>query len=333
MTLSNNHVLDGGYVGLEDTRTTLSGMGIGTAGAGDDLEGALRPYTTEIAGVRVAILGFASVFPKGYEARPTRPGLAPLRLTTAYLDPDDNFWEPGVRPVISTIPFPEDLERFHLAIAAAREVADAVIVSMHWGSSSVLEGLMAYEFELARDAVDHGADAVLCTHHHALRPIEWHRGRPIFYGLGALVHHFRDEVVTPQGRASAVKKHGPMALYRAPAEEFPLWPFAEESRQSMIVSLTLGRGENPVRAAGFFPAQMMADGSTTAMAPDDLRARAVGDYVAKMTADHELATGFDLTDRDGWAYVRLTDPDSPNADAPQWRTNSDKKRKDSSVLA
>ena len=29
-----------------------------------------------------------------------------------YADPDPNFWEPGIEPVITTMPVPEDLERF-----------------------------------------------------------------------------------------------------------------------------------------------------------------------------------------------------------------------------
>ncbi|MEV5354887.1 CapA family protein [Streptomyces sp. NPDC052693] len=308
MTSSNNHALDGGYVGLDDTRRTLEGLGINVLGAGADLEEAVRPYVTEHNGVRVAILGFSTVFPKGYEARPNRPGLAPLRVTTSYLDPDENFWEPGIPPLITTAAVPEDQQRMRDTIAAAREQADVVVVSMHWGYSHVLEQLMDYEPRLARDAIDHGADAVLCTHHHALRPVEWHGGRPIFYGTGALVHHFVGPSVTPQMRANSMNRYGELSSMRPPAEEFELWPFAEEARRSMVVALTLRKGERPVAEAGFFPVQMLADGSTTALRPEDSRAAVTAGYVERMSADQGFAAGFERTSRDGWAYVRVTDP-------------------------
>ncbi|MEV0688131.1 CapA family protein [Nocardia sp. NPDC050378] len=308
MTASNNHTLDGGYVGLDDTRATLKSLGIDTPGAGANLDEATRPYVTEHNGVRVAIVGFTTVFPKGYEARPNRPGLAPLRVTTSYLDPDENFWEPGIPPLITTAAVPEDLERCRRSIAAAREQADIVVVSMHWGYSHVLERLMDYEPRLARDAVDHGADVVLCTHHHALRPVEFYAGRPIFYGTGALVHHFQGPSVTPAMRANSMNRYGELSSMRPPAEEFELWPFAEEARRSMVVALSLRKGENPVAEVGFFPAQMLADASTTALEPGDPRASVIADYVQRMSAEQGFPAAFELTERDGWAYVRVTDP-------------------------
>ena len=117
MTLANNHMVDGGYVGLEDTLELLHEQEIATTGAGASLEEALRPAVVERDGLRIAFLGFCSVFPVGYEARPDRPGLAPLRVRTFYADPDPNFWEPGIEPLIVTDPFPQDLARFRATIA------------------------------------------------------------------------------------------------------------------------------------------------------------------------------------------------------------------------
>jgi poly-gamma-glutamate synthesis protein (capsule biosynthesis protein) len=167
---------------------------------------------------------------------------------------------------------------------------------------------MDYEPRLARDAVDHGADVVLCTHHHAVRPIEWYRGRPIFYGTGALVHHFVGPSVTPAMRANSMKRYGELSSMRPPAEEFELWPFSEESRRSMVVALTLQAGERPVAEAGFFPVEMLADGSTTALRPEDPRAAVTAGYVERLSADQGFPAVFESTSRDGWAYVRVTDP-------------------------
>ncbi len=112
MTCANNHMVDGGYVGLEDTLELLREQGIAVTGAGKDLAEATRPAIVERHGLRIAFLGFCSVFPVGYEATSSRPGLAPLRVRTFYGDPDPNFWEPGIEPVITTVPVQEDLERY-----------------------------------------------------------------------------------------------------------------------------------------------------------------------------------------------------------------------------
>jgi poly-gamma-glutamate synthesis protein (capsule biosynthesis protein) len=111
MTLANNHIVDGGWVGLADTMDLLRRQGIAITGAGPTLADALAPAIVEHDGVSIAFLGFCSVYPKGYEARVDRPGLAPLRVRTHYADPDENFWEPGIEPLIVTEAVAGDLER------------------------------------------------------------------------------------------------------------------------------------------------------------------------------------------------------------------------------
>ncbi|HET6509005.1 MAG TPA: CapA family protein [Baekduia sp.] len=305
MSLANNHMIDGGYVGLQDTADLLRSQGIATTGAGEDLAAALAPAILERDGTRVAFLGVCSVYPKGYEARPKRPGIAPLRVMTSYLDPDENFWEPGIDPAVLTSVVTSDLEAVRAAVVAARELADVVVIAPHWGYSSRLELLHDYELELARAMVDAGADAVLCCHHHAVRPIEFHAGRPIFYGLGALVHHFQGTALTPEMRADRDRRYGRYSSFTMPAVEFPLWPFAEDSRKTMVSVLDVGQdGRIEV---GFFPAHMEVDGSTVPLTPEDTRAEAVAAYVERISQEAGFGTGFELAQRDGWAYVRVLD--------------------------
>jgi poly-gamma-glutamate capsule biosynthesis protein CapA/YwtB (metallophosphatase superfamily) len=306
MSLANNHAVDGGYVGLSDTAALLARQGIATTGAGRNLAEALAPAIIERGGVRVAFLGVCTVFPKGYEARAGRPGVAPLRVTTSYLDPDENFWEPGIEPEVMTTVVPGDLERLETAIASARGGADWVIVAPHWGYSSRLELLHDYEIELARRIVEAGGDAVFCAHHHSLRPIEFHQGKPIFYGLGALVHHFQDAAVTPDMRADRQRRFGRYSSMTSPEVEFPLWPFAEDTRKTMIAGLDLAADGTGLRA-GFFPAQMLLDGSTEALRPGDERAGAIAAYVDGMSRRAGFPLTCTLAERDGWAYVELTE--------------------------
>jgi len=305
MSLANNHMLDGGYIGMEDTQDLLRGQGIEVTGAGANLDEALRPAVLERDGVKVAFLGCCTVFPKGYEARPSRGGIAPLRVSTAYLNPDENFWEPGVAAEVITRPFSGGLESIEAAIATTKEQADFVVIAPHWGYSSRLVLLHDYEVELARAMVEAGADAVVCHHHHALRGIEFHKGRPVFYGLGALVHHFQDTAVTPAMRADRQLKFGEFSSFRMPREEFRLFPFAEDARMTLVATFEVGDG--PGAKVGYFPAQMLADGSTEPLPAGDPRATEAVSYMERISRHHDFTTQFALIERDGFAFVEVTE--------------------------
>jgi hypothetical protein len=303
MTLANNHMIDGGYIGLADTIEVLRDQGIATTGAGENIDEALAPAILERGGMRVAFLGFCTVYPVGYEARPSRPGLAPLRVRTYYGDPDPNFWEPGIDPIIETVPFAEDRERYRETIAAARREADFVIVAPHWGYSSWMEVLQSYELELARDAVEHGADAVMCCHHHSLRGVELHNGKPIFYGLGTLIHHFTSINVSPADRAARQARFGERSSF-AGDEQFPLFPFRVDARKSGIAVLELG-ADGSIET-GFIPAQILADGSTEPLRTDDPRAVEIADYVERLSSQSGFATRFERAAWQDWMYLRIS---------------------------
>jgi len=303
MTLANNHMIDGGYDALADTIELLRGQGIATTGAGENIAAATRPAIVERNGIRVAFLGFCSVYPVGYEAREARPGLAPLRVRTYYGDPDPNFWEPGIDPVIQTVPFPDDHRRFRETIAAARAQADFVIVAPHWGYSSWMEVLQDYELELARDAVEHGADAVMCCHHHALRGVEVHRGKPIFYGLGTLIHHFTTIKVTAADRAARLARFGERSSF-AQDDDYPLFPFRIDARKTGVAVLELAADGS--LETGFIPAHMLPDGATEPLRADDPRAAQVNDYLERLSAQSGFATRFARGEYGGgWSYLRI----------------------------
>ena len=297
---ANNHMMDGGYEGLSDTLETLRSQGVATVGAGMDLDEAVRPVLLKRQGVTFAFLAFCSVFPIGYEARQSRPGIAPLRVRTFYADPDPNFWEPGIDPLVVTMPFPADRERFRKAIADARELADVVVVLPHWGYSGRLEKLHDYEIELARDAVDHGADIVLCCHHHSLRAVEFHRGRPIFYGMGSLVHHLRSGYqLSPEEIARGRDK------VHQSDDAFPFFPLHPDARMTGVATFDVGADGS--RQAGFVPAQIQPDGSTEPLRPGDPRTTAVVEYLARITSESGFDTVFKLSERDSWAWLTAAD--------------------------
>jgi Bacterial capsule synthesis protein PGA_cap len=305
MTCAGNHMMDGGHVGLADTLDSMHQMGIATCGAGDNLLDAVCPAIVERFGRKIAFLAFGSVFPVGYEARAERPGINPLRIQTFYATPDPNFWEPGVPSTITTVPLPQDLDRFRVAIADARAAADQVIVSCHWGYSSALLTIQSYELELARLAVDLGADAVLCHHQHSLRGVEIRHGRPIFFGLGTFIHHFTYFHVSPSKLASNKAAHG--EYFVGPREDFPLFPFHPDARMTGVAVLDID--DSGVRA-GFIPALMRADGSTEPLSSDSPEADRVFSYLLRATEAGGFGTVFQRADRDGWACIYFhTDSD------------------------
>jgi poly-gamma-glutamate synthesis protein (capsule biosynthesis protein) len=301
LTLANNHMLDGGYVGLADTIELLRGQGIAVTGAGEDIDQATSPAIVARGDRRVAFLGFCSVYPVGYEARADRPGIAPLRVRTHYENPDPNFWEPGIEPLISTEPDADDLARFRAAIAAAREHADHVVVACHWGYSSWVEVIQEYELQLARDAIEHGADAVVCHHHHSLRGVELHAGKPIFYGLGALVHHFVDFESSRSARAAGERRFGERSSQRAD-EGLPLFPYRADAQRTGVAALEL-HADGTV-TAGFVPAIMLPDGSTEPLAPGDDRGEQIAAYLVRLSADSGLETTFSRSEREGFLELR-----------------------------
>ncbi|MFJ7215043.1 CapA family protein [Amycolatopsis sp. NPDC098790] len=93
-------------------------------------------------------------------------------------------------------PFPEDRDGILDAVRVGRTRADFVVFAIHAQetSSGGQEFLVPPEtleppdfvVDLARDAIDAGADAVLVHGPHVVRGIEIHRDRPVFYGLGSL---------------------------------------------------------------------------------------------------------------------------------------------------
>lgn len=166
-TLANNHVLDWGTAGLEETLQSLHGAGIRTAGAGRDLEEASSPAILEsTSGTRVLVYGFGlrtSGIPSSWAASPTSPGLA-------ILDGE-----------------PAELEEIAERVSGARRPGDLAVCSVHWGSNWGY-GVPEAQRRLAHELIEvAGFDVVHGHSSHHPKGIEIRRGRPILYGCGDLL--------------------------------------------------------------------------------------------------------------------------------------------------
>ena len=171
VSLANTHTMDYGPAGLLQTMETLNRHGIRYCGAGRTITQARTPVVLELEGTRIAFLGYHSYDQFATAASDVTPGQAMVRVS-AYLPPPHAYRE--------------EVSRMQQDIRAARQQADVVIVSWHWGQSMTSQ-LAVHQPYLGHLAIDAGADLVLGHHAHELQGIEVYRGKPICYSLGNFV--------------------------------------------------------------------------------------------------------------------------------------------------
>ncbi len=154
VSLANNHSMDYGMEGLAQTLAALDAAGIRHVGAGMSSRQARRPAFIAANGHTIAFLAYSLTFPESFWARRDRPGTAFGHEAHVRAD-----------------------------VAAARQHADVVVVSFHWGREITTE-LRDYQPALAHAAIDAGALVVLGHHPHVLQGIERYKDGIIFYSLG-----------------------------------------------------------------------------------------------------------------------------------------------------
>lgn len=191
--LANNHHMDFGAAGSAQTRKALKGAGIAFCGAGQNVTEARRPAILEHNGVRVAFLAFTSVFLPNYAATPERPGMATVKVHTSYAPPSRFDEQPGTPMETKTMPDPPQQEAQLQAVKDAKQQADAVICSIHWGvskgntDSGLLRRRVSYQMQLGRACIDAGASLVVGHHPHVLQGVESYKQGVICYSLGNFV--------------------------------------------------------------------------------------------------------------------------------------------------
>jgi poly-gamma-glutamate capsule biosynthesis protein CapA/YwtB (metallophosphatase superfamily) len=280
MSLANNHILDVGAEAMLETRRRLRANGIRTCGVGESLADARAPVIIERNGVRIAFLAYASVFPVGHEAGTDRPGLVPVRAYSYWREPYAAYHAPGMLPMVATVPDQSDLAGLAEDIERARQCADVVVTSFHWGDQTSPFHLTDHETRTARYCIDHGAHLVVGHHHHEIRGMEWYKGRPILYGLGHFVFDLRWEWSAEAARSfseSQIGRHYRRIQYAAgPQQDWPLLPFPEASRMT-LVAWAAARKQG-ISAIGFLPCMLRPDGSVQPFACDSSEGQEVVDY-------------------------------------------------------
>ena len=164
----------------------LDSVGIPYTGGGKNLDEAHRPVIIEKKGLRVGFIQYAAtVFPTNHAATENQPGIAEIKVHTAY-QPPKNLDKPGQPPIVITW-----LDEYSKGLMIAdienlRENVDIVIVSYHWGISGSTEPV-AYQSEIAKAVIDAGADIVFGHGPHKYQKIEIYKGKPILHSLAQAV--------------------------------------------------------------------------------------------------------------------------------------------------
>ncbi len=182
--LANNHVLDYGRSGLNETIATLISAGLKVAGAGVSIDRARDPAIVNLASGR-RILVFAvgaetSGIPRTWAATATSSGV-------------------DVVPGVSDVTADDLLER----LQCRKQRGDVAVVSIHWGDNWGYE-VPESQIRFAHRLLDGGVDVIHGHSSHHPRPIEIYKDKLVLYGCGDFItdyegitgyEEFRDDLV------------------------------------------------------------------------------------------------------------------------------------------
>ncbi|HEY9737408.1 MAG TPA: CapA family protein, partial [Trichocoleus sp.] len=178
VNLTNESTMEFGGEGLSETLETLDRGGFYRLGAGRNELEARRPEVIDVKGKRIAYLSYAQGGDSA--AHGERPGINAQGLM-------------GIT---------ED-------IRALRDEVDWIVVNYRW-QTDIPQVPADWQTNLARLAIDQGADLVVGYHPQTLQGAEIYKGRPIAYSLGDFVFQRPTaedaEQASPQDQDTAILK-------------------------------------------------------------------------------------------------------------------------------
>lgn len=194
VSLANNHTLDCGSKGVQETIKILDFVGIAHSGSGEHY---LKPHIDESK--RLIIFSIDTVN-QDYQS----------------LDP---------------VCCHEDFKRLtKVVIPRYRRAYPSflLICCIHWGDEYVMPNMK--QMSLGHALVDSGVDMIVGTHPHVLQPMEIYRGKPIFYSLGNLyfTHHKKEidaRIDTHLGSLTLVEFNGQSYVQHI---DYPTWITSEK---------------------------------------------------------------------------------------------------------
>ncbi len=163
LNLANNHILDYGLTGLNDSLQCIQNYDFLYFGAGNDETrargGVIKIYENS---TKIGYLGY-------FEYRNT-------------YDQIYHFYAINENPGVAVL----NISNLESDISKMKEKADIVVVSFHIGDNYET-GISSAHQNFARYAIDKGADAVICHSSHIVLPVELYKGKIILYSIGNFI--------------------------------------------------------------------------------------------------------------------------------------------------
>jgi poly-gamma-glutamate capsule biosynthesis protein CapA/YwtB (metallophosphatase superfamily) len=243
MSVANNHINDWGRAGMHSTLDALQRVGIRPVGYGRDADEAFAPVCVSVGDTRIAFVAASMIGSWNAAATSHRDGVAMLEISTQY---HDLHRQPGSPPHVRSHLTETAAARVVRSFEAAASQADIVVGSFHWGVHCFPAMLAEYEGELARLAIDHGADVILGHHQHILKGVDFHKGKPILHGLGNFAFDLPgiEKIAKPRAVRETIEIHGEYGIFSR--DGYPTVPFHEESRMTVVAHLAFNEGQDPM---------------------------------------------------------------------------------------
>jgi hypothetical protein len=177
VNMANNHSLDYGPTGLQDTFAAIDTAKLPVTGLGHDADEAYAPYRTTIKGQRIAIVSASDwlepeLIPS-WSATDTQPGIA----------------------------FSIDRTRLVDEVAQVRPEVDTLVVFLHWGTEETWCA-SGEQQDLASALLGAGADIIVGSHAHRVFGAGKVGPALVAYGMGNFVYWREDG---ESGRSGVLK--------------------------------------------------------------------------------------------------------------------------------
>ncbi len=177
VNMANNHSLDYGPTGMQDTFSAIAAAKLPVTGLGHDATDAYRPYRTTIKGQRIAIVSASDwlepALVDSWSASDTQPGIA----------------------------FSIDRTRLLAAVQQVRPEVDTLVVFLHWGTEETWCA-SGEQQDLASALLGAGADIIVGSHTHRVFGAGKVGPALVAYGMGNFVYWREDG---ESGRSGVLK--------------------------------------------------------------------------------------------------------------------------------
>lgn len=169
VSMANNHGLDFGSDGLEDSLAAREVAPLAVIGIGRDSADALKPYRVTVRGQRISVIAATQVLDE--------------ELISAWTATDA---VPGGQAAHAGLASAKKVSQLTDAVARARSDSDTVVVFLHWGQERT-ECPTARQQDLAPALLAAGADIVVGSHAHRLLGAGRMGNGFVAYGLGNFI--------------------------------------------------------------------------------------------------------------------------------------------------